>query len=36
MAPVGDHRYALLYAGLLFLPAAFVAIVLPDSPHESA
>lgn len=36
LAPVNDHRYALLYAGLLFLPAAIVALLLPDSPHESA
>jgi len=26
---VGDHRYALLYAGCLFLPAAFMACFLP-------
>lgn len=27
---VGDHRLAILYAGLLFLPAALVAYFLPD------
>jgi hypothetical protein len=25
----GDHRIALLYAGFLFLPAAFSALLLP-------
>jgi hypothetical protein len=25
----GDHRIALLYAGFLFLPAAFIALLLP-------
>jgi len=29
-APNGDHRLALLYAGLLFFPAAAIAWVLPD------
>lgn len=28
---VGDHRAALLYAGILFLPAAFVAFMMPHS-----
>jgi MFS family permease len=28
---VGDHRIALLYAGLLFLPAAFLAFCLPQA-----
>jgi len=27
---VGDHRLAILYAGLLFLSAALVAYFLPD------
>jgi MFS family permease len=33
---VGDYRLALLYAGLLFLPAAGIAWVLPDPPDEQA
>jgi len=32
---VGDYRPALLYAGFLFLPAAFFAWMLPDPPDES-
>jgi MFS family permease len=28
--PIGDHRYALLCAGLLFLPACAVALFLPE------
>jgi MFS family permease len=38
-APVhspGDYRLALLYAGFLFLPAAAVALILPEPPDESA
>jgi MFS family permease len=32
---VGDYRIALLYAGLLFLPATLIALWLPDLPdHE--
>ncbi len=31
---VGDHRLALLYAGFLFLPAAAVAMLLPEPPDE--
>ena len=31
---VGDHRLALLYAGFLFLPAAAVALMLPEPPDE--
>jgi MFS family permease len=31
---VGDHRLALLYAGFLFLPAAAVALLLPEPPDE--
>jgi MFS family permease len=37
-APVhspGDYRLALLYAGFLFLPAAGVALLLPEPPDES-
>jgi MFS family permease len=31
---VGDYRLALLYAGFLFLPAAGVALLLPEPPDE--
>jgi hypothetical protein len=31
----GDHRLVLLYAGWLFLPAAGVALLLPEPPDES-
>src|SRR5258708_33924546 len=31
---VGDYRFALLCAGFLFLPAAGVALLLPEPPHE--
>lgn len=31
---VGDYRLALLYAGFLFLPAAGIALLLPDTPEE--
>jgi hypothetical protein len=31
---VGDYRLALLYAGLLFLPAAGIALMLPEPPDE--
>ena len=31
---VGDHRLALLYASFLFLPAAAVAMLLPEPPDE--
>nr|MCU0872756.1 MFS transporter [Pirellulaceae bacterium] len=31
---VGDHRLALLYAAWLFLPAAGVALLLPEPPDE--
>jgi MFS family permease len=34
LAPVGDYRLAILYAGFLFLPAAAVACLLPDAPGE--
>jgi hypothetical protein len=33
-APVGEHRLALLYAGFLFLPAAGIALLLPEPPDE--
>jgi MFS family permease len=32
---VGDYRLALLYAGFLFLPAAGLALLLPEPPDES-
>jgi hypothetical protein len=31
---VGDYRRTLLYAGLLFLPAALIALRLPEISHE--
>ena len=31
----GDHRFTLLYAGFLFLPAALVAMLLPEPPDET-
>jgi MFS family permease len=33
---VGDYRLALFYAGFLFLPAAAVAIMLPETPDEKS
>jgi hypothetical protein len=33
---VGDHRFALLYASFVFLPAAAVALLLPEPPDEMA
>src|SRR5258708_32005312 len=35
-AQVGDNRLALLYAGFLFLPAAGVAWMLPETPDEKS
>jgi MFS family permease len=32
---VGDHRLALVCAGLLFLPAAAIALALPEPPDET-
>jgi MFS family permease len=32
---VGDYRLALLYAGFLFLPAAGIALLLPEPPDEA-
>jgi predicted MFS family arabinose efflux permease len=32
---VGDYRKTLLYAGFLFLPAALLALFLPDLRHDS-
>jgi MFS family permease len=34
-APLGNYRLSLLYAGLLFLPAAGVAMFLPEAASES-
>ncbi len=36
MTDVGDFRVALFYTGFLFLPAAGVAMLLPEPPDESA
>jgi MFS family permease len=33
---VGDYRLALLYAGTLFIPAAGIALLLPEPPDEQA
>jgi MFS family permease len=33
-AKVGDYRLALLYAGFLFVPAAGIALLLPEPPDE--
>ena len=33
-AKVGDYRLALLYAGFLFVPAAAIALLLPEPPDE--
>jgi MFS family permease len=33
---VGDYRQALLYAGFLFLPAAGIAWLLPETPEEQS
>ena len=33
---VGDYRLALFYAGFLFLPAAAIALLLPEPPDEVA
>jgi len=32
LAPIGDKRLALLYSGLLFLPAAIIALAMPHEP----
>jgi MFS family permease len=36
LSPVGDQRIALFYAGFLFLPAALVALAMPDERKESS
>ena len=33
---VGDHRLALVWASLLFLPAAAIALLLPELPEAKA
>ncbi len=33
ISPVGDLRMALFYAGLLFLPAALIALAMPEGEH---
>jgi MFS family permease len=35
-AKIGDYREPLLYAGFLFLPAAAIALLMPDLPEETA
>jgi hypothetical protein len=35
-AKIGDYREPLLYAGFLFLPAAAIALFMPDLPEETA
>jgi predicted MFS family arabinose efflux permease len=35
ISPPGDYRYALLYAGFLFLPAAVLALAMPEHGQES-
>lgn len=32
---VGDYRHTLLFAGMLFLPATFIALALPELPREA-
>jgi len=34
LSPVGDQRIALFYAGFLFLPAALIALAMPDEKKE--
>lgn len=34
-APVGDYHTALYYAGWLFIPAAFIALLLPQEKEEA-
>jgi MFS family permease len=38
LAPIGDKRLALFYSGLLFLPAALIALAMPegDQPEEES
>lgn len=33
---VGDYRLALLYSGFLFVPAALIALMLPEPPDEQS
>jgi MFS family permease len=35
LAPVGEQRMALLWASFLFLPAAAIALLLPEPPDEA-
>ena len=34
MAPIGDKRLALFYSGLLFLPAALIALAMPEGEQH--
>ena len=36
VSPVGDHRIALLCAGMLFLPAALIALAMPEGERPDA
>ena len=36
LAPIGDIRFALFYAALLFIPAALIAWFLPEPPEAMA
>jgi MFS family permease len=36
ISSVGDYRQALLYSGFLFLPAAAIALLLPEPPDEQS
>src|SRR5688572_30933481 len=35
LSPVEDKRLALLYSGCLFLPAALIALAMPDEDHTA-
>ena len=34
ISPVGDYRIAMLYAGMLVVPASLVALLMPESPDQ--
>src|SRR5205085_7660890 len=36
LSPIGDKRLALLYSGCLFLPAALIALALPERAADAA
>lgn len=35
VSPIGDKRLALFYAGMLFLPAALIALAMPEGEREN-